>query len=181
MNTISIQTVQHTNPMEEPAARREANLAAFRKMMEEAVQKANEQAHKEYLSQLTNPTSTNVRLTDEQRKYLSERYDTENMTKEEFGAFVEDLYKFGILSDKDKSNLGYGDDDLRCFRTVCSVAPHVPGRNYNTLSDCDGNVLAWTKYQSAIEHFDPQAKQFYHSSTALLYARLHNILQQMKF
>ena len=32
------------------------------------------------------------------------------MTKEEFGAFVEDLYKFGILSDKDKSNLGYGDD-----------------------------------------------------------------------
>ena len=83
MNTISIQTVQHTNPMEEPAARREANLAAFRKMMEEAVQKANEQAHKEYLSQLTNPTSTNVRLTDEQRKYLSERYDTENMRSEE--------------------------------------------------------------------------------------------------
>lgn len=185
MNTVSSavtnRTIQQSGIVDEASARREANLAAFRKMMEEAVQKANAQAHEEYLSQLTNPASTNVKLTDEQKKYLSETYNTQNMSQKDFEAFVEDLHKFGILSDKDKSILGYGDDDLRCFRTVCSVAPHVPGRNYNTLSDCDGNVLAWTKYQSSVEHFDPQAKKFYHSSASVLFARLHSVLQQIGF
>ena len=186
MNTISAsinsRTIQQSSPVDEAEARRKANYEAFSNMLEDLVRRANEQAHEEYLSQQTGTVSTQVSLTEQQKQYLSATYNTQNMSEAEFAAFVEDLYQFGILTDRDKSILGYGEkDSLLMWRTIDSVAPYVPGQDFDSLDDCKGNVLAWTKYQASVKNFDPQARKFYHSSSAILFARLNNILKQVGF
>ena len=47
-----------------------------------------------------------VKLTDEQKKYLAETYERTDMTEEEYHAFAKDLYEFGILDDQDLADLG---------------------------------------------------------------------------
>lgn len=186
MNTISAsinsRTIQQSSPVDEAEARRKANYEAFSNMLEDLVRRANAQAHEEYLSQQTGTVSTQVKLTEQQKQRLSAAYNAQNMSEAEFAAFVEDLYQFGILTDRDKSILGYGEkDSLLMWRTIDSVAPYEPGRDCSTLGACGGNALAWTQYKASIQNFDPQARKFYYGSEAILFARLNNILQQLNF
>ena len=184
MNTISAsissRTIQQPRTTDDAEARRKANYEAFENMIKERVQQANAQAHEEYLSQQTGAVSAPVKLTEQQKQYLSAKYNAQDMSEEDFAAFVEDLYQYGLLSDRDKSILGYGEKDpLLAWRTGDSVARYEPGKTFDSFADCNGNVLAWAKYQASIQDFDPQAKKFYRSSTALLFDRLHSILQQI--
>jgi len=43
-----------------------------------------------------------VKLTDEQKAALSEKYDPTDMSREDYVSFVDDLYEYGILEGNDR-------------------------------------------------------------------------------
>lgn len=53
-----------------------------------------------------------VKLNDEQKAVLSEKYDPSNMSREDYVNFVDDLYEYGILQGDDRDSVQARGDGL---------------------------------------------------------------------
>lgn len=129
-------------------------------------------------------------LTEEQIKYLSEKYDPKKMTYAEYRSFLDDLCEFGYFAEEDKPLVycGVGDYDdavmipVSCrphFRAVLTPVVSAPPGYASSFPFDDGNVLAWTKYMSTFGTFDPTSGDFKKTTEALLFDKLQDILLQM--
>ena len=135
-----------------------------------------------------------VKLTDEQKKYLSETYERTNMTEEEYHAFAKDLHEFGILDDQDLADLGVtpGDGSADFFGACMLVgvggmttstvrySPLPPNQNYLGIYRFGGgNVLDWARYQASFQLCDTDTQSWSYDRFGHLFNRLYSVLEQM--
>ena len=135
-----------------------------------------------------------VKLTDEQKKYLSETYERTNMTEEEYHAFAKDLHEFGILDDQDLADLGVtpGDGSADFFGACMLVgvggmttstvrySPLPPNQNYLGIYRFGGgNVLDWARYQASFQRCDTDTQSWSYDRFGHLFNRLYSVLEQM--
>ena len=135
-----------------------------------------------------------VKLTDEQKKYLSETYERTDMTEEEYHAFAKDLYEFGILDDQDLADLGVtpGDGSADFFGACMLVgvggmttsavrySPLPPNQNYLGIYRFGGgNVLDWARYQASFQLCDTDTQSWGYDRFGHLFNRLYSVLEQM--
>ena len=135
-----------------------------------------------------------VKLTDEQKKYLSETYERTNMTEEEYHAFAKDLHEFGILDDQDLADLGVtpGDGSADFFGACMLVgvggmttstvrySPLPPNQNYLGIYRFGGgNVLDWARYQASFQLCDTDTQSWGFDRFGHLFNRLYSVLEQM--
>ena len=135
-----------------------------------------------------------VKLTDEQKKYLSETYERTNMTEEEYHAFAKDLHEFGILDDQDLADLGVtpGDGSADFFGACMLVgvggmttstvrySPLPPNQNYLGIYRFGGgNVLDWARYQASFQLCDTDTQSWGYDRFGHLFNRLYSVLEQM--
>lgn len=135
-----------------------------------------------------------VKLTDEQKKYLSETYERTDMTVEEFHAFAKDLHEFGILDDQDLADLGVTPGDGSAdFLGACMLvgvggittstvrySPLPPNLNYLGIYRFGGgNVLDWARYQASFQLCDTDTQSWSYDRFGHMYNRLYSVLEQM--
>lgn len=124
-----------------------------------------------------------VKLTDEQKAALSEKYDPSDMSREDYVSFVDDLYEYGILEGDDRDWVQARADGLTL---VAPGATHITQGTSSTMpimsrfEDCGGNVLNWAKYMSSFEYFDELAMDFAPTKSALLFGKIEDVLSQIK-
>jgi hypothetical protein len=127
-----------------------------------------------------------VKLTDEQKKYLSETYDRTDMSVEEYHAFANDLYEFGILNDQDLKDMrirtnelvpledGYSDKVVLRSSSYRTNKIYLPFNYYG-----GGNVLDWARYQASFRLYDSETQTHIHDRISRLFTRLCSVLEQM--
>ncbi len=135
-----------------------------------------------------------VKLTDEQKKYLAETYERTDMTEEEYHAFAKDLHEFGILDDQDLADLGVtpGDGSADFFGACMLVgvggmttstvrySPLPPNQNYLGIYRFGGgNVLDWARYQASFQLCDTDTQSWSYDRFGHLFNRLYSVLEQM--
>lgn len=135
-----------------------------------------------------------VKLTDEQKKYLAETYERTDMTEEEYHAFAKDLHEFGILDDQDLADLGVtpGDGSADFFGACMLVgvggmttstvrySPLPPNQNYLGIYRFGGgNVLDWARYQASFQLCDTDTQSWGYDRFGHLFNRLYSVLEQM--
>ena len=135
-----------------------------------------------------------VKLTDEQKKYLAETYERTDMTEEEYHAFAKDLHEFGILDDQDLADLGVtpGDGSADFFGACMLVgvggmttstvrySPLPPNQNYLGIYRFGGgNVLDWARYQASFQLCDTDTQSWGSDRFGHLFNRLYSVLEQM--
>lgn len=131
-------------------------------------------------------TGSSVKLTEEQRKYLSEKFDPQKMSKKEYQAFLDKLCEFGVLDEADKEYAGYGiegcDLDLTPLGRVrtgayLTSAQGNPMGYTSAFSSSRGNALSWTRYLSSFQSWDPDSQSWRKTGEALLFGKLRDILE----
>ncbi|MBQ4347756.1 MAG: hypothetical protein IJC39_04850 [Firmicutes bacterium] len=131
--------------------------------------------------QATVNANGSVKLTDDQKAALSEKYDPADMSREDYISFVDDLYEYGILNGDDRDHIQARADGLIM---VLPGATHViqgtdnPYRSTH-FEDCGGNVLNWAGYMASFEYFDELIMDFAPTKSALLFGKIGDVLKQI--
>lgn len=161
------------------AALKEECVGQFRESMK-AQEKELKASFDRYSAEVRRQ-GTSVRLTDEQLKHLTAAYDPENMTREEYQAFVDDLCEYGVLNEEDKDYICYSIlTPLTSWSGSCRVVPDVPYSPYDhSFSSSKGNVLDWSKYLSSFEQYNEHTRSLEKSHEAILFGRIHKVLARM--
>lgn len=135
-----------------------------------------------------------AKLTDEQKKYLSENYERTDMTVEKFHAFAKDLHELGVLDDQDLADLGVtAGDGSADFLGACmyvgvggvgtvtaKFSPLNPNMNYEGVYRfCGGNALDWARYQASFQLYNPDTQALTYDRLGHMYNRLFSVLEQM--
>lgn len=122
---------------------------------------------------------TKVELTEAQKRELAEKYDPENMTQEEYEAFVDDLCRCGILKDTDRYYIGAAWLIPAEYTYSGSSISHTTLPSYYSLSHANGNVLGWAKYRSTFECMDEATGAYTKTCSAIVFGKVADILTQM--
>ena len=129
------------------------------------------------------PRPMQVKLTDEQKSYLSRTYNRSNMSAEEYEAFAEDLHTFGILNGKDLEDLRLrGGGFVLLEDAPCGTwsSPLLPAEN-----DClfgsygGGNVFDWVRYRASLQLYDEETGTYSYDRVGRLFNRLYSVLEQI--
>ena len=136
--------------------RNEKDLDAFARWMKKAEEMRDGHYEPEPLP------DTRPDISDDLISRWAEKYDVENMTQEEYQAFIDDLISAGVLQESDKSYVRY-DPNLAAvgsvFDTIGSpfytaqkgyfMMQPVTGYNangsYHSLTQAGGNVRLWAE------------------------------------
>lgn len=146
-----------------------------------AAQKQKDIARRDAFFENIKKGGADATLSAEQKQYLSETYNPTDMAQEDYQALLDDLCKFGVLTEEDKGYLSYGGlQKLDLSEPSCVITPMVPGRPMDTLSDCKGNALEWTRFQASFESFDPASRTFGKSMSAVLFGKVRDVLEQIR-
>lgn len=152
------------------------------------VQEALKEQQKEVTESLADrlkDSGATVQLTEEQKKYLSETFDPENMSKLEYQAFLDKLCEFGVLDEADKDYVGYGVKgcglDLTPLSHVRTGASMVPARGNpmgytQFFSSSRGNVADWAKYLSGIMGWNEETNSWQKRPEAVLFGKVYDVL-----
>ncbi len=124
-----------------------------------------------------------VKLTDEQKAMLSEKYDPTDMSREDYVSFVDDLYEYGILEGDDR-NWVQGHSDGRVY-VLPGATGHAEISNPDMpymphFADCGGDVLSWAKYMASFEYFDELLLDLVPTKSALLFGKIEDVLSRIK-
>lgn len=130
-----------------------------------------------------------VELTEEQKKELASKYDPEDMTQEEYDAFIDDLCNYGVLTKTDKyyvdakTNPGGIElvplEHVKTGAWIVSVPNGDFGSCFESLSQAKGNVLSWARFQSSYKEIDELTGLFTKTRSAILFGKIENVLMQM--
>lgn len=123
-------------------------------------------------------------LTPEQRQYLQENFDPENMSRLDYQAFLDKLCEYGVLDEEDREFLDYGfagaEGMTQVRLTGDTMEAHLSPDRGNPLGysrsflSSRGNVLNWAKYLSGVEHWDEGG--WTQEPEAVLFERVWNVL-----
>ena len=122
-----------------------------------------------------------VKLTDEQKAALSEKYDPTDMSRKDYVNFVDDLYEYDILEGDDRNWVQGRGDGLVMVLPGAAHTFQVSGAPYQSthFDDCGGNVLNWAKYMSSFEYYDELLMDFAPTKSALLFGKIEDVLRQI--
>lgn len=167
-NWVNVQDVKGSSGIQKMIPKAEF-ISEFRSVFMAACSKKND----EFVC------SSGVKLDKNQVKDLSTRYDPTNMSTDEYGAFVDELFNLGFMTDSDRLCAKYGMVSLS--NNEMSVLQWVPfsDRPMNRLEDVDGNVLEWAKYRASFKTYNPATGSTYVDRTSRLLNRISDVLEQM--
>lgn len=131
---------------------------------------------------------TAVHLTKEQTRQLSEKFDPEDMTCEDYRAFIDQLCDWGVLRREDVQYVSVGpqmgDLDLIPVDFAEPMGKITPARNYqhfdSSFSSSGGNALAWAQYFASFEDFNPDTGSFERGRSAILFGKLRDVLEMIR-
>lgn len=115
------------------------------------------------LQQLTQrePSAGLDALTDEQLKALSEKYNTDEMTYDEYQSFLSDLVDMGALTETDRWLAGGTEANgltsvipamSAAVRDASQDTPSMSGLTYNFPFDTDSvDITEWVKYRASYD------------------------------
>lgn len=148
----------------------------YREQMAAALAAAREQSSARLQSQLDNLGC----LTKQQAADLAKKYDPQNMTREEYAKFVEELCSYGVIPEDGRSRVsGLSLTPLEDAETGAQISVATPQGVSYALQPGQNNILAWVKYRASFEEFDPTSQTFKKSSNAKLFAKIEQALEQM--
>ncbi len=148
--------------------------AEYREALAAALAEAKEQSAARLQAAQSQPG-----LTKEQAAELAKKYDPQNMTREEYYKFVEELCAYGVIPAEGKSRVsGLSLTRLEDAETGAQISAPAQGVAY-ALQAGPNNILDWARYQASFEEFDPTSQTFRKSPSALLFNRMVQVLEQM--
>ena len=103
------------------------------------------------------------------------------MSKEDYRALIDDLCKYGILTEEDKNYVGYSNVvPLDFSEPVAEISPCFQPFSTNDFSFFSGgNALEWADYRSKFETYDPVTQSYRPSRRALLMDTIADVLAQI--
>lgn len=155
-------------------------MDTFQKTLE-----AQQKEAAESLADRLKNSGTKTKLTEEQKKYLSENFDPENMSQLEYQAFVDKLCEFGVLDEADKDYVGYGVKgcglDLTPLSHVRTGASMVPARGnpmaYTaSFSSSRGDAAGWAKYLSGVMGWNEKTNSWQKKPESILFGKISDVL-----
>lgn len=155
-------------------------LDMFQKTLE-----AQQKEAAESLADRLKGSGTKAELTEEQKKYLSENFDPENMSQLKYQAFLDKLCEFGVLDEADKDYVGYGVKGcglsltpLSHVRTGASIVPARgnPMGYTQFFSSSRGNVADWSKYMAGIMSWSEKTGSWEKGPETILFGKIRDVL-----
>lgn len=111
------------------------------------------------------------KLDKEDYNYLSSKWNPENMTQDDYDEFLDYLEDEGIITEEDKEYVGYGGMSRGIFEPSGSYYPLEIIPVYGLT---DGNLLAFTRFESSIIHSSAEGKH-----VANLFKKITGVLEGM--
>ncbi|NCE63417.1 hypothetical protein D1159_02195 [Pseudoflavonifractor sp. 524-17] len=132
----------------------------------------------ERLEQLKQSGGTQ-KLTEEQKNALSEKYDPQNMTLEEYRSLLDDLCEYGILEEGDKVFVG-GENlvPLALSGPMVQVSSYS-GPVHPGLGRQGGNVIEWANYEASFRTMNVDTQKYEKTLRAVLFGRIGSVLEQL--
>ncbi len=132
-----------------------------------------------------------VKLTKEQRAYLSGKYNPHHMTREEYTGFVQEMVEMGVLTEEETSFLNVGG----AASAVPLFSPGTCGnRSMNTedapnycygceqpfsYASSKGDIMNWYSFEAAYRTYDETSQTYYLGRRERIFSRLYGVLKQM--
>lgn len=138
--------------------------------------------HYDSFAKRVQASGTTVSLTGEQKRYLAENFDPENMAWAEYRAFIDKLCAFGVLAEEDKNHVGYSNlIPIECTKLGASISPSRtnPMRYTGDFSSSRGNVLDWTAYLAGNTVWDERTYSWQRSPEAILFGKIRGVLESI--
>lgn len=127
---------------------------------------------------------TAVRLTEEQKRLLSERFDPREMSREDYRAFVDQLCQWGVIGREDTQYVSVspmeGLTPVDFAEPTAVLTSSRTDRHYSRdFSTSGGNVLDWARYMATFEGFNPDTRAFEKTRSAILFGKLRDVLEMI--
>lgn len=122
-------------------------------------------------------------LSEEEFKALADRYDSSDMSQEDYEALFDELCGKGIFSPEDKDMMGLGPSGLvKLDWGSIGTASCVPmGQDHGSFFPAEGgDLLSFARYQASFRFMDPVSGSWFKTKPASLYETLADILEQMR-
>lgn len=170
-------------------------MGEFRKTQAESCKQDVEKLKRARLSDklakksCTSEQANAVRLTQEQRLRLANRYNPKNMTWEDYHAFIDDLCEIGILGEEDKCCVNYGTpEDIvalpleSAFRVnILEEGDPFYGVIGCSFSDCHGNALNWVEYRSKTVGHYGETGTWNKTKDAILFGKVLDVMKAISY
>lgn len=161
----------------------------YQDLFNQTVKALEEQSKKNYesLTERVRASGSEVKLTEEQKQYLTESFNPKNMSRSEYQEFIDKLCEFGVLDEADKPYVSYGqagsDLELIPLSVVNGRAYLMAANGYNpkgytnSFSSSRGNALNWASYLASIQVWDRGS--FRLKPEAVLFGRIKDVLEEI--
>ena len=139
------------------------------------------------LTQRVQAGGTRVKLTEEQKEYLSEHFDPRNMSRADYQKFIDKLCEYGVLDEADKPYVNYGLTGseleaiplsaINCEAYIMTADSDNLLCYTNSFSMFKSNVLEWSGYLSGIRALEQNTGIWQKKPEAVLFGKIHNVLE----
>lgn len=134
----------------------------------------------------TREEGTSVHLTREQEDQLSAKFRPNDMSYEDYHAFVDQLCQWGVLDREDiphvsVSPVAEGLIPVDFSEPVGTLTSARTDRRFSRdFSSSGGNVLDWARYLATFEDFNPDTRAFEKTRSAILFGKIRDILELIR-
>ena len=126
-----------------------------------------------------NQVDTNVpKLPSDQLEYLRHNYSPRSMSKEEYDAFLEDLFRFGVITEQEKRYLNFTNCWLTSLGGITIMPDTFMEPPYN-FESCGGNVYELARFHSQVERLPSYGYGSFKDAQALSFGKLLKVFNQM--
>lgn len=121
-----------------------------------------------------------IELSAQQKKLLTEKYNPSNMSREEYAQLVDELCELGAIPVEGRPYLGgLRLTPLEYAETGAQISAAAPNGVQYALPEGRSNLLDWVRYRASFEEFDPTSQEFRKSPSAVMFAKLQQIMEQI--
>lgn len=161
----------------------------YQDLFRQTVEAVQNQAKQNYadLTQRVQAGGTRVKLTEEQKEYLSEHFDPRNMSRADYQKFIDKLCEYGVLDEADKPYINYGLagseleaiplSAINCEAYIMTADSDNLLCYTNSFSMFKSNVLEWSGYLSGIRALEQNTGIWQKKPEAVLFGKIHNVLE----
>lgn len=161
---------------------------AFKAYLQEGMKNVNMQGTSQEVE------GSNVSLSDDDVAALAKKYDTQNMTQQEYDDFLEELYDLGVISEDELSLLGYSNNEDAVASLVTPLDFGVLNRGFLANGDdlpANGwqpgfslgasqvDVLSMAQWEKSFKYYDVDQSKWLQSNKAKAYEKIYDVLLTM--
>lgn len=154
-------------------------IVTFKEEFRAEVHRASQKMIQEQSEKLAEQVNTNVpKFQKEHLDYLKQHYNPRNMSREEYDDLIEDLVRFGVLTEQEKCYLNFTNGWI-LYPDSYGISPETFMDPPYEFENCERNAYELARYHSQVEWLVGNSHRRFQDAQALTFGKLLDVFNQM--